>query len=140
MRNAEAAAFHTERKTIGMTDKEKDIIVKELKDLTENYFRSLKDVLVKNDLVYSPECKYEPSGIPFDGIMPKVNIDMLEDLSFDIVNHSDTLKYELHEKEYVEKKIAEYEDYHSPKSRIKRHMSEIERLKEKYHVTDEDLK
>lgn len=77
---------------------------------------------------------------PFGGHMPKICNDMLEDLCLDIVNHPTIVEHELHEKSYVAKKIAEYEEYHSPKSRILRHMSEIERLKDKYHVTDEDLK
>lgn len=123
-----------------MTDIEKKKIVEELKILTKDYFDALKDILIKNDLVYAVEQKTMMYTIPFDGCMPKVCNDMLEDLCLDLVNHPDAVEYELHEKTYVAKKIAEYEDYHSPKSRILRHMSEIERLKDKYHVTDEDLK
>ena len=122
-----------------MTDTEKKKIVEELKVLTNNYFTALKDILVKNDLVYAAEQKTMIAYTPFGGCMPKVCNDMLEDLCLDLVNHPDAVEYELHEKTYVAKKIAEYEDYNSPKSRILRHMSEIERLKDKYHVTDEDL-
>lgn len=123
-----------------MTDNEKLKIVDELKALTANYFNSLKDILIKNDLVYAVEQKTMIYSAPFGGYMPKICNDMLEDLCLDIVNHPTIVEHELHEKSYVAKKIAEYEECHSPKSRILQHMSEIERLKEKYHVTDEDLR
>lgn len=38
-----------------MTDNEKSKIIDELKELTTNYFNSLKDILIKNDLVYAVE-------------------------------------------------------------------------------------
>lgn len=123
-----------------MTDKEKDSVIAELKKLTDSYFAALKDILVKNDLVYAVEQKTMMYSTPFNGIIPVVNNDMLEDLCLDLVNNPKCVEYELHEKTYVEKKIAEYKDYHSPKSRILRHISEIERLKEKYKVSDEELK
>lgn len=119
---------------------QKDKIIAQIKKLTHEYFDDVKRILNENDLVYAAEHKGMLAGSPFNGIMPVVDNDMIEDLCFDVVDRPDCVQYDLHEKEYVEKKIAEYEDYHSPKNRIKRHMSEIERLKEKYHVTDEDLK
>lgn len=36
--------------------------------------------------------------------------------------------------------ITEYDEYHSPKNGILRHMSEISCLKDKYHITDDELK
>lgn len=123
-----------------MTKKEKDSIIAQLKELTHKYFDDAKRVLNENDLVYAAEHKGMRDGCSFDGIMPAVNDDMIEDLYLDIVDNPDCVQYNLHEKEYVEKKITEYHDYLSPVNRIKRHMSEIKRLKEKYQVTDEDLK
>lgn len=123
-----------------MTEKEKDNTISQLKELTHKYFDDAKRILNENDLVYASESQFKHDGIPFNGIMPVVNNDMIEDLCLDVIENPDCVQYDLHEKEYVEKRIAEYEDYHSPKNRIKRYMSEIERLKEKYHVTDEDLK
>lgn len=123
-----------------MTEKEKDNTISQLEELTHKYFDDAKHILNENDLVYASESQFKHDGIPFNGIMPVVNNDMIEDLCLDIIEHPECVQYDLHEKEYVEKRIAEYRDYHSPKNRIKRHMSEIERLKEKYHVTDEDLK
>lgn len=112
----------------------------QIKDLTHRYFDDIKRILNENDLVYATESQFKLGGIPFNGIMPVVDDDMIEDICLDIIENPDCVQYDLYEKSYVEKKIAEYDDYHSPKNRIKRHMSEIERLKEKYHVTDEDLK
>lgn len=123
-----------------MTEKEKNEIAVQIKDLTHKYFDDVKRILNENNLIYAAEHKALLGGIPFSGIMPVVDDDMIEDLCLDIVDRPSCVHYDLHETEYVEKKIAEYKDYHSPKNRIKRHMSEIERLKEKYNVTDEDLK
>ena len=123
-----------------MTDNEKENIINDLKALTKDYFNALKEVLEKNGLVYATEQKTMIMHTPFDGHMPTIDNDMLEDLCLDLTNHPDTVIYDLHEKSYVNKKIAEYEEYHSPKNRILRHMSEISRLTEKYHVTDDDLK
>ena len=36
--------------------------------------------------------------------------------------------------------IAEYDEYYSPKNRILHYMSEISRLKDKHHITDDELK
>ena len=123
-----------------MTDNEKEDIINDLKTLTKDYFNALKEVLEKNDLVYAVEQKTMLYHTPFNGNMPKIDNDMLEDLCLDLANHPDAVIYDLHDKSYVEKKIAEYDEYHSPKNRILRHMSEISRLKEKYHVNDDDLK
>lgn len=123
-----------------MTDKEKDNVITELKKLTDNYFATLKDILVKNDLVYAEEQKTMALSLPFGGYIPKIDTDMLENLCLDLSNNTSCVQYSLYEKAYIEKKLAEYNEYLSPKSRILRHMSEIKRLKEKYHITDEDLK
>lgn len=123
-----------------MIDNEKENIINDLKILTKDYFNALKVVLEKNDLVYAAENKTMIYYTPFSGHMPKIDNDMLEDLCLDLVNHPDAVIYNLYEKSYVEKKIAEYDEYHSPKNRILRHMSEISRLKDKYHVTDDELK
>ena len=85
-----------------MTDNEKLKIVDELKALTANYFNSLKDILIKNDLVYAVEQKTMLYHTPFGGRMPVVNKDMLEDLCLDIVEHPNAIVYSLHEKLYVE--------------------------------------
>ena len=55
--------------------------------MTANYFNSLKDILIKNDLVYAVEQKTMICSAPFGGYMPKICNDMLEDLCLDIVNH-----------------------------------------------------
>lgn len=123
-----------------MTKEEKDRVIVQIKDLTRRYFDDVRHILDENDLVYAAESQFKLGGIPFNGIMPVVDDDMIENICLDIIENPDCVQYDLHEKSYVEKKIAEYDDYHSPKNRIKRHMSEIERLKEKYHVSDEDLK
>lgn len=121
-----------------MTVDMKVSIIAEMKQLTSKYLSELKDILIKNDLVYETENKYLGS-MPFRGSMPSIDNDMLENLFFELVEHDDCVASCLHDKAYVEQKIAEYEDYNSPKNRILRHMSEIERLKEKYNVSSEDL-
>lgn len=118
----------------------KESVVNKLVEITNKCASDLKKVLNDNDMVYSVKYNTMLHGVPFHGILPEVNDDMIEDLFLDCINHADCVQLTLFTKDEVKEALKKYEEDNSPKSRILKHMSEIKRLKEKYHVSDEDLK